>query len=102
MKSSEFCSWLNDMFQAINPATLDTQQIQLIKTHLDMVTEDNPLPFCSFLKGYFTISKPEQIGLEETQLIRDYLANALRPEVELENPDSKPIPFFQYPGKMRC
>lgn len=84
MKSTEFCHWLNGMFELSNPTTINQHQTGLIKKHLEMVFayEDRPLPFCSFLKGYLTISKPEQIGVEETQLIRDYLTNALGNTVE--------------------
>lgn len=36
MKATEFCYWLQGMFELANPATLDAEQTDLIKRHLAM------------------------------------------------------------------
>jgi hypothetical protein len=37
MKSTEFCYWLQGMFELVEPQTLDARQTTLIKEHLAMV-----------------------------------------------------------------
>lgn len=37
MKEREFCYWLQGLFEVGNPATLDAEQVELIKAHLNMV-----------------------------------------------------------------
>lgn len=37
MKSTEFCYWLQGMFELADPETLDEHQTELIKRHLNMV-----------------------------------------------------------------
>ncbi len=37
MKSTEFCYWLQGMFELSNPKALDERQTDLIKKHLNMV-----------------------------------------------------------------
>lgn len=37
MKSTEFCYWLQGLFELGNPAILDATQTDLIKRHLNMV-----------------------------------------------------------------
>ncbi len=37
MKSTEFCYWLQGVFEVGNPTTLDERQTDLIKRHLNMV-----------------------------------------------------------------
>ena len=37
MKTTEFCYWLQGMFELNNPVTLNEQQTQIIKQHLAMV-----------------------------------------------------------------
>jgi len=36
MKATEFCYWLQGMFELANPAELDANQTDLIKRHLAM------------------------------------------------------------------
>jgi hypothetical protein len=36
MKATEFCYWLQGMFELANPAELDAEQTDLIKRHLAM------------------------------------------------------------------
>jgi hypothetical protein len=37
MKSTEFCYWLQGLFELGKPTQLDAEQTRLIKAHLDMV-----------------------------------------------------------------
>ena len=37
MKSTEFCYWLQGLFELANPVFLTAEQTKLIKQHLDMV-----------------------------------------------------------------
>jgi hypothetical protein len=37
MKASEFCYWLQGLFELANPQELTPEQTQLIKNHLNMV-----------------------------------------------------------------
>lgn len=37
MKSTEFCYWLQGLFEIGKPTTLDAEQVQTIKNHLNMV-----------------------------------------------------------------
>lgn len=37
MKTTEFCYWLQGLFEVADPKTLDERQVSLIKAHLNMV-----------------------------------------------------------------
>jgi hypothetical protein len=37
MKSTEFCYWLQGLFELANPQSLDARQTDLIKRHLNLV-----------------------------------------------------------------
>lgn len=37
MKSTEFCYWLQGLFEVAEPETLNAKQVDLIKRHLNMV-----------------------------------------------------------------
>lgn len=37
MKATEFCYWLQGMFELSDPEILDAKQVDLIKKHLQMV-----------------------------------------------------------------
>lgn len=37
MKTTEFCYWLQGLFELGNPVSLDEQQTELIRKHLEMV-----------------------------------------------------------------
>lgn len=39
MKATEFCYWLQGLFELADPKILTNDQIQTIKDHLDMVFE---------------------------------------------------------------
>ena len=39
MTPSDFCYWLQGLFELGNPESLDAQQIEIIKDHLDLVME---------------------------------------------------------------
>jgi hypothetical protein len=37
VKTTEFCYWLQGLFEVANPETLDAKQVDLIKRHLNLV-----------------------------------------------------------------
>lgn len=78
MKATEFCYWLQGLFEIHNTIQLNSNQVDLIKKHLQMVFlhEKNPskhFDFCKFLDGYLKFSNIKDIDEFVTKRIKNEL-----------------------------
>ena len=76
MKSTEFCYWLQGLFELSDVKNLDEKQTSLIKKHLDLVF------FHEIDKSY----------PEEQQLILNHIHSGTQLELTAGIPESKKIP----------
>lgn len=77
MKSTEFCYWLQGLFELTQPTELNKEQTSLIRSQLEGVIENDRQPslFCTSLHGYLKIAEPTQIAGKELGNIKQALGH---------------------------
>jgi hypothetical protein len=78
MKATEFCYWLQGLFEIHNPTQLNAKQTELVKKHLKMVfihEKENTqyFDFCKGLNGYLTYSGATTVDATVLQTMKGKL-----------------------------
>ena len=91
MLSQQFCYWLQGSFELNESLEFNTQETQIIKSHLDLVFKNDPRPnqFCQFLNGYFIFSKTEELDKEVTSFIKEDLRQTFKNEIDPSYPKNE-------------
>lgn len=78
MKATEFCYWLQGLFELHNVSELNASQVSLIDKHLKMVfvhekEQSKYLDFCKNLSGYIKFSNMNIMNMSVTKRVQDAL-----------------------------
>jgi hypothetical protein len=78
MKATEFCYWLQGLFEIHDIAELNTKQVSLIDKHLQMVfvhekEQSKHLDFCKNLYGYIKFSNMTTLNMSVTKRVKNAL-----------------------------
>lgn len=82
MKAQEFAYWLQGYFEITQPATVESNKIDIIKKHLSLVFEFDKVNshiknFCYRLSGMLALTRLNEHGLDKdtTELIKSELSS---------------------------
>lgn len=85
MHEFQFCYWLQGLFEILHPEHLDTNQVNCIKQHLELVEHKNG-QFCNWFEGFIDSRGIEPWNNSTISKVQERLSNEFRTIIDPSYP----------------